>query len=442
MHKLRATSFLRRTISEPYSARRLSAVVNQTIPQQSTDQSYSKLKLLRLNDSLLRESYLETPPVHTFSSDLYGLADMFWNWLNVLLIFVPLGLLSHYHHWGDLWTFWFNFIALVPLAAILGQSTEEIALHTGDLIGGLLNATFGNAVEMIITVQSLRAGLLTVVQGTLLGSILSNLLLVLGMSFFAGGLFHHVQTFNRQGAACSTSLLMLACFAFILPTVVKDSQPDNITAVLEVSRFTAVLIGCTYFLYLFFQLYTHLSLFQQETHSDSGSSLSNSSDLDCVGVEDWPALSFTTCLILLTTITTIISFQSECLVGSIEGVVQSTALTKSFIGVILLPIVGNAAEHATAVTVAMKNKPDLTMGVAVGSSTQIAMFMVPFSVIAGWMMNIPMTLAFDHIAVVVLTFSILITIGIVQDGESNWLEGAMLMVAYAIIAGVYWFNEF
>eukprot|EP01053_Blabericola_migrator_P005984 Blabericola_migrator_1__5983@NODE_3014_length_2111_cov_159_219667_g1867_i1_p1_GENE_NODE_3014_length_2111_cov_159_219667_g1867_i1NODE_3014_length_2111_cov_159_219667_g1867_i1_p1_ORF_typecomplete_len330_score51_94Na_Ca_ex/PF01699_24/3_2e24Na_Ca_ex/PF01699_24/6_1e22SelK_SelG/PF10961_8/0_019SelK_SelG/PF10961_8/1_2e04SLATT_6/PF18169_1/0_064SLATT_6/PF18169_1/4_1e03DUF3930/PF13067_6/0_31DUF2627/PF11118_8/4_3DUF2627/PF11118_8/7_3e03DUF2627/PF11118_8/6_7e02DUF2304/PF10066_9/23DUF2304/PF10066_9/8_9_NODE_3 len=320
---------------------------------------------------------------------------------------------------------------MIPEAAILGSCTEQLALHTGDLIGGLLNATFGNAVEMILTVQSLRAGLIAVVQGTLLGSILSNLLLVLGMSFFAGGLFHKVQKFNAQGAACSTSLLMLASLAFITPTVAK-SDNANSADVLQISRITATFIGITYFLYLFFQLYTHLSLFKD----DQGES--DELGEEC---EDWASLSFGTACGALLAITLLIAYQSECLVQSIEGVSVNSGIPEAFIGVILLPIVGNAAEHATAVTVAIKNKPDLTMGVAVGSSTQIAMFMVPFAVLAGWLMDVPMNLAFSLVAVVVLTFSILIVIGVVQDGESNWLEGIMLMVAYCIIAVVFWFDK-
>ncbi|EZG46461.1 calcium/proton exchanger [Gregarina niphandrodes] len=439
MHKIRAASYLRRTISEPYSSRRLSTVMNQ-IPESKLYPNGG------MHESLINDSSKMIPeadgPIYTAYTDWLGVKDLMASKLNVLLIFCPLGLIAA-SRWGALYTFWFNFIALIPLAAILGQSTEELALHTGDLIGGLLNATFGNAVEMILTIQSLREGLLTVVQGTLLGSILSNLLLVLGMSFLAGGLFHHIQTFNRQGASCSTSMLMLACLAFILPTTLRDAHPEDTGTVLEVSRFTAVLVGFTYFLYLFFQLYTHLNLFKQEQREDAASLMAESVDgvavEDVVG-DDWPTMSWPTCVLLLLTSTVLVALQSEALVSSIEGVCASGRLSKSFIGIILLPIVGNAAEHATAVTVAIKNKPDLVMGVAVGSSTQIAMFMVPFAVIAGWVMDVPMTLAFDNIAVVVLVISILITIGVVQDGESNWLEGAMLMVAYAIIAGVYWFN--
>lgn len=365
-------------------------------------------------------------PQYTFRSDLVGIQSMIFTNINVMLIFCPLGAMSAMYGWGDLYTFWFNFFALIPLASILGVSTEELALHTGDLIGGLLNATFGNAVEMIITVQSLRVGLLAVVQGALLGSILSNLLLVLGMAFFAGGLFHHVQKFNAQGAACSTSLLMLACLAFIIPTIASSDSTSS-TSVLMISRYSALLIAMTYFLYLFFQLYTHLSLFKDEAKEDEES-------------DEWPSISAPTALIMLLAVTLVISFQSECLVDSIDGVSRSSGMPQAFIGVILLPIVGNAAEHATAVTVAIKNKPDLTMGVAVGSSTQIAMFMVPFAVLVGWAMGIPMSLAFSKVAVAVLVFSILIVIGIVQDGESNWLEGVMLMAAYGIVAIAFWYD--
>jgi len=335
-------------------------------------------------------------------------------------------MLSGIYGWGDLSTFWLNFFALVPLAALLGSATEELAVHTGDLISGLLNATFGNAVEMIITVQALRTGLLTVVQGTLLGSILSNLLLVLGMSFFAGGMYFHVQKFNAQGATCSTSLLLLASMGIITPTVASVNAVPGSDDIIWISRYTALLIGSTYVLFLFFQLYTHLSLFKDVDEGD-----------ECLE----PTISVSSALLFLFLITFLVSLQSEFLVGSIEGVVEKWGLPESFIGVILLPIVGNAAEHMTAVSVAMKGKPDLTMGVAVGSSTQIAMFMVPFAVLVGWAMGQPMTLAFNQVSAVVLFLSILIVIGVVQDGESNWLEGAMLIAAYLIVAVVFWFDR-
>eukprot|EP00914_Ancora_sagittata_P012094 GHVO01023356.1.p1 GENE.GHVO01023356.1~~GHVO01023356.1.p1 ORF type:complete len:444 (-),score=51.85 GHVO01023356.1:74-1405(-) len=429
MNKVRATSFLRRTISEPFSRRRASISPHGGAPG-------GDLQHPLVHSGSSMGGKLAEEASFTWGSDMKGLGDLLFTKLNALLIFVPIGFIAGMRGWDDLLIFGLNFIAMVPLASLLGTATEELALHTGDLIGGLLNATFGNAVEMVITVQSLRRGLVKVVQGTLLGSILSNLLLVLGMSFLAGGLYFHVQKFNAQGAACSTSLLLLASLGIVCPTVTAHASPYVDPAdILAISRYVALLIAATYCLFLFFQLHTHLSLFKDNQTEDNRFDLDDAED-----VEEWPSLSASTSIFFLLSITLIIACQSEYLVGSIEGVVQNFHISEGFIGVILLPIVGNAAEHATAVTVAMKNKPDLTMGVAVGSSTQIAMFMVPFAVLVGWYMDVPMTLAFPQLSAAVLMLTILIVIGVVQDGESNWLEGVMLMVAYCIIAVVYWFE--
>eukprot|EP00915_Cephaloidophora_sp_WS-2016_P007735 GHVH01010652.1.p1 GENE.GHVH01010652.1~~GHVH01010652.1.p1 ORF type:complete len:345 (+),score=47.86 GHVH01010652.1:609-1643(+) len=323
---------------------------------------------------------------------------------------------------------------MIPLAALLGDLTEELATHTGDLIGGLVNATLGNAVEMIMTIQCLRQGLLVVVTGQLLGSILSNLLLVLGCSFFMGGLYHYVQRFNAQGAQCSTSLLMVACLGFIAPTLL-DSDTSSEENVLTASRMVACVIGTTYILFLVFQLGTHLDMFCEDLPEWGGK---NEDDDDENQLDD--NLSFNFTILMLALVTMIIAAISELLVGSIEVVSEKTHLPQGFIGVILLPVVGNAAEHITAVTVAIKNKPDLTMGVAVGSSTQIAMFMVPFAVLMGWLMGVPMTLAISPISCIILFIAVIIVIGVVQDGESNWLEGIMLLVAYIIICIVYWYD--
>lgn len=439
MHKVRAASYLRRTISEPYPRRRPSAVPIAGSGQFARD---AAIQLMDSSAAAALPPGFEAP-VLTWESDLAGLGMLLCTRLNITLVFVPLGILSAYFNWDDFATFWLNFVGLIPLAALIGNATEELALHTGDLLGGLLNATFGNAVEMIITVQALRAGLLDIVQGSLLGSILSNLLLVLGMSFFCGGLFHHVQKFNAQGATCSTSLLLLASLAFITPTVTSaDGSATSAEDVLTISRLTALLIAVTYCLFLLFQLGTHFSLFKdQPIYEGDAAMLGGAPAVDSGELqEDWPTISAATAAGLLFAVTLTVSLSSECLVGSIEGLSTNSGIPPNFIGVILLPIVGNAAEHATAVTVAVKNKPDLTMGVAIGSSTQIAMFMVPFAVLVGWAMGVPMTLAFSKVSATVLTFSILIVIGVVQDGESNWLEGVMLMVAYFIIAIVFWFD--
>ncbi|OII74705.1 calcium antiporter [Cryptosporidium ubiquitum] len=469
LQRMRATSYLRRTMSDPFSRRRTTLPYIVGIFSQQND-LYKHLINTSKNKNVFKETKI---PNYTWKSDAIAILDIFFTKLNIFFLFVPFGVLSYYLEWGPLATFWFNFIALIPLANLLGIFTEELALHTGEVVGGLLNATFGNAVEAILTVQGIRAGLITVVQGTLLGSILSNLLLVLGMSFFAGGLFHHVQKFNEKGASFSTSLLMLSCMAISIPTIVAqfDLPQHNI---LMISRLTALLLSFTYVLFLFFQLYTHINLFRDEsiasidkTYSsyviDNVNSVKHTnirSDIEAYNnmYKNYPVVSpnfnncqlYDVCLelptiswqigtILILLCTVLISIISECLIDSINGFISEWRFSENFIGVILLPLVGNAAEHITAVSVAIKNKTDLTIGVAVGSSTQIALFVVPFSVIVGWLLGKPMTLSFTPVSAIILLLTNLIVIGIVQDGESNWFEGILLIVSYCIVAVLYWY---
>lgn len=445
MTKVRAQSYVRRTISQPAAQRRLSALrlggsgtsVASSSPQAggvAAPKRELHLQLLVSDSSFsaIEEEegrgfgHLEDEPTFSLWDDCMGVTRLFLSTINVLLMFVPLGLLSEWLGWNRMLVFWFNFIALIPLAALLGAATEELALHTGEILGGLLNATLGNAVEMILSVQALKQGLVTVVQETLLGSILSNLLLVLGMSFFLGGLTHHVQRFNAKGATCNTSLLLLSSIGVAVPTVggVTAGNPES-SSILMISRITAILIAGTYVLFLLFQLYTHISLFHDDDEEG----------------DEWPTMSWIASVVVLAVVTVLVSVHSEYLVGSIENVVKNYGLPRDFIGVILLPIVGNAAEHVTAVTVAVKDKVDLTMGVAVGSSAQIALFVVPFTVLMGWALDVPMTLAFPPLSAIVLVLAILVVLGVVQDGESNWLEGVMLMTAYLIIAVTYWFGK-
>eukprot|EP01068_Selenidium_serpulae_P014609 Selendium_serpulae@DN6119_c0_g1_i3.p1 len=466
MHNSRAKSYLRRAASEPYhhlqrrsnmqtvlpqpphlampgglkagpghcGARQSASFVNAQSEVGDDEGGERSRHAYRFLTSGSHDGEEEEELGISVAQSVEALQNLLFTQLNLLLITSPLGVVAYFYEWGDMPVFWLNFVSLIPLAALLGNATEELGLHLGDLIGGLLNATFGNAVEMIMTVQSLQRGLLTVVQGSLLGSILSNLLLVLGMSFFCGGLVHKNQKFNKEGATYSTSLLLLASMGIITPTVAAHhGNAPRVSVsndILMISRCTALLIAGTYCLFLVFQLYTHLDLFKGVAPSE-----------DDMVPEDIPSMSLVFAWSLTAVITVIISLNSGFLVGSIEGVVRSRGIPEGFIGVILLPIVGNAAEHMTAVTVAVKNKVDLTMGVAVGSSTQIAMFMVPFAVLVGWTMDKPMTLAFNGVSVAVLLLAILIVIGVVQDGVSNWFEGAMLMAAYLIVAIVFWFDH-
>jgi Ca2+:H+ antiporter len=373
-----------------------------------------------------------------------------------------------------------NFIAIVPLAALLSNATEEVAIYCGEVIGGLLNATFGNAVELIVSILALVKREIVIVQTSLIGSILSNLLLVLGMAFFAGGINRSEQKFNTTVAQTAASMLTVSCASLIVPTAFHLASSDNDLGITQLSRGTAVLLLLVYLSYLFFQLKTHEHLYSLEsektpkenllkrkdatassassTHQPPGSSassthaaeqhhLSHARPLSAVHEEDGEkreaddekkeeaelSLWFAICVLVAATV--LVAICAECLVDSIDYLVDSSGISRVFIGLILLPIVGNAAEHATAVTVAIKDKMDLSIGVAVGSSMQIALLVIPLIVILGWCMGIDeMNLYFDGFQVMILFISVLLVNYLIQDGRSNYLEGNMLIALYLIIA--------
>lgn len=359
-----------------------------------------------------------------FMKDVAGCMHIFCQPLNVLLVFVPLGLVANYRHWSSATVFAFNFLAIVPLASILGASTEVLAGHTGQLIGGLLNATFGNAVEMIMCVQAVRAGLIRVVQGNLLGSILSNLLLVLGMAILAAGTKHSEASFNPAGAAANMSCQILASISIALPTLYRNVEGASDEDVLMLSRICALFLAITYFLFLYFQLKTHAHLFIDEGGDED---------------EAEEEMSAGTAVTLLFTSTLVVAACSDCLVDSIEDVSEHYGLPKAFIGVILLPIVGNAAEHSTAVVCAYKGMMDLALGVAVGSSTQIALFVVPSAVLFGWAFDSDMTLNFRNFDALAMMMAVFLTSQVLQHGNANWLHGVMLMATYFLMAIICWF---
>lgn len=344
------------------------------------------------------------------------------SFLNILLPLAPLGIIAPRMKWGDPTVFSVNFLAILPLAKILGLATEELSSSVGETVGGLLNASFGNAVEMILSIFALRKGLIDVVQGSLLGSILSNLLLVLGMCFFFGGIKFHNQKYNADGARVQSNLLLLSVLALVIPSLVGIVQSKE-TLVLSMSRGAACILALLYCMYLVFQLKTHSDYF-----------VGDSAEADPEEEHMSPVLA---CVVLLLS-TCIVAACSEGLVDSVEGITEAFGISEQFIGVILLPIVGNAAEHLTAVDVALKNKMDLSLGVALGSSSQIAMLVVPFTVIAGWVIGVPMDLNFRPLGTGILLLTVLIVGSLTSDGESNWLEGAMLMAAYVMIAITFW----
>ena len=385
-----------------------------------------------------------TPTGHPRDTSLASDLHTFWTqllsapYLSALLLCIPPALLSPLLSLPSSLTFLLTFLSIIPLAWLLGMVTEELALRTSETVGALLNATFGNAVELIVSVQALRKGLIRLVQTSLLGSVLSNLLLVLGTSFLLGGLRYERQMYNWRGAQVYASMLLLACLALTVPSAYVNAfdAEVNIVDVLDISRVTAVIIFCVYLLYLYFQLITHRSVFATDEYDDvddSGGEAADNGDIE------EPMLSLTFSLLLLLFITVAISLCSDLLIDSIEPVTRAFHINESFVGIILLPIVGNAAEHATAVSCAIKDKLDLSIGVAVGSSTQIALFVIPFVTLLGWWLDEPMTLNFSEFEMIVLVMSVLIVNFLVKDGESNWLLGGMLIASYAILATAFWF---
>ncbi|KAK4172192.1 putative vacuolar calcium ion transporter [Triangularia setosa] len=360
------------------------------------------------------------------------------SWINILLVFVPFGLIAGTYEWNPTLVFTLNFFAIIPLAAILSFATEEIAARLGETLGGLVNATLGNAVELIVSIVALRANQVEIVQASMLGSILSNLLLVLGMCFFLGGLtnMHDAdgnaieQSFSAGTAQTTCSLMTLASATMILPAAlygVLDSSSDKDEVALLLSRCSSVVLLFLYVMYLIFSLRSHKRLFESEAGPNAGEE-----------EEHDPLLGPWSAGIVLLLTTLVISFCADHMVNSIDAVAESGALNKTFIGLILIPIVGNAAEHVTACVVAVKNKMDLAMGVAIGSSIQISLLVTPSLVLLGWAIGVPMTLRFETFQTVAFAVSVLVVTYTVQDGKSNYLEGAMLLGLYMIIALAFW----
>lgn len=360
--------------------------------------------------------------------------------VNILLIFVPIGLIAGKKEWDPTTVFTLNFLAIIPLAAVLSFATEEISKRLGDTLGGLLNATFGNAVELIVSIIALRAGEIQVVQSSMLGSILSNLLLVLGMCFMLGGFFNmrdangvpSEQSFQTVTAQTTCSLMTLSSASLVIPAAlysVLDSghEDDKEASILVLSRGTAIILLGLYVLYLFFQLKTHSNLFNPD----------NLAELEDMEEDDTTMSPWSAAAVLIAT-TLLVSFCADYLVDSIDAIVEQHNISKNFIGLILIPIVGNAAEHVTACVVAVRNKMDLAMGVAIGSSIQIALLVTPFLVILGWIIGQPMSLHFETFETIAFALSVLVVTYTVQDGKSNYLEGAMLMGLYLIIALAFW----
>ncbi|WGV23798.1 calcium/proton exchanger [Halotia branconii] len=347
----------------------------------------------------------------------------------VFLLFIPVSLVAHFLQWGDLIVFITAGLAILPLAAWMGTATEEIAVVVGPTLGGLLNATFGNATELIIALIALNAGLVNVVKASITGSIISNLLLVMGFSMLLGGLRYKEQTFQSIVARVNASSMNLAVIAMLLPTAVNyTSIGINEKTLQNLSLAVAVVLIVVYVLTLLFSMKTHAYLY------DVGVAEIEAEETPHTKPNIWLWSG------VLLGCTLLVALESELLVDTLELATSQLGLTSLFTGVILVPIVGNAAEHATAVSVAMKDKMDLSVSVAVGSSLQIALFVAPVLVIAGWIMGQPMDLDFNPFELVAVTVSVLIANSISSDGKSNWLEGTLLLAAYIVLGFAFYFH--
>jgi Ca2+:H+ antiporter len=366
--------------------------------------------------------------------------------INWLLIFVPVAILLRFVPGLGNPTALFIIccLAIIPLAGLMGRATEHLAEHLGQGVGGLLNATFGNAAELIIAMFALYKGLFGVVKASITGSIIGNILLVLGISFLSGGLKYPQQRFNRTAAGTTATALSLAAIALIIPTAfhaVAAAVPAQLggwtqAKEQQLSLAISIVLILTYCLTLVFSLKTHKNLFvgeqMQGAAEDVGAELEH-------GEGHGAPWSLGKAIGVLLGATAFVALISEFLVGAVEAASESLGLTEVFVGVIVVAIIGNAAEHSSAILMAMRNKMDLSLGIALGSSLQIALFVAPLLVFASYLFGRPMDLEFTVPEVIAVVVSIYIVGQISGDGESNWIEGAQLLSVYMILAILFYF---
>jgi Ca2+:H+ antiporter len=349
-------------------------------------------------------------------------------WTLILLLAVPASIVLNTRQASPLLIFGAACLGVLPLAGLMGRATEQIAERTGPTIGGLLNATFGNAAELIIAFVALRAGLVDLVKASITGSILGNLLLILGLSLVAGGLKAPILKFNRTSAGMSSAMLALAVAGLVFPAVFHALHPGTQAGrlaftELALSEAVAVILAITYGCSLLFSLHTHKSVF----------------GMDATSTAEGPEWSLFKSVGVLALATAAVVVESEILVHAVEGVTQRLGLSEVFLGLIIIPVIGNAAEHASAVLMARKGKTDLALQIALGSSTQVALLVAPILVLAGVLIGQPMNLVFTSFEVITLAVSTIVVSMITLDGESHWFEGVQLLALYAMVAAAAYF---
>jgi Ca2+:H+ antiporter len=346
------------------------------------------------------------------------------NWRISILLLVPAAVVLKTLHQHPVAIFGASALALIPLASLLGDATEELAGHVGPALGGFLNATLGNATELIIAFLALKSGHATVVKASITGSIIGNLLLVFGLAVLLGGIGREKQTFNRTAIGANTSMLFLAVVALVMPAIfdlaVFGRLEEKGEMIEQLSFWTAAVLLVSYFASLVFTFRTHKDVFRGESHHT-------------------PVLGRGVAITILTFATLFVALASEILVGQIEFVTKSLGWTELFVGLVIVATVGNAAEHSTAVMMARKNKMDLALNIAVGSSTQIALFVAPLLVIVSQLTPSAMSLVFHPLEIAAVIFSVGAVTLVSQDGETNWFEGLQLLSVYVILGVSFYF---
>ncbi|MFN7991244.1 MAG: calcium/proton exchanger [Candidatus Micrarchaeia archaeon] len=344
--------------------------------------------------------------------------------MDLMLVFVPVTIALEAAGAGSTAIFCSSLLALLPLASKMGEATEELAKIYGGHVGGLLNATFGNAAELIIAILAVNKGLISLVKASLAGSIIGNLLFVFGMSAFIGGIKYKEQKFSTHLAGMNSTMLLIAFTSIMIPSLfhfVPVEHRGDDEHILSMS--VAVLLILLYGLSMLFSLRTHQHLFVTKESHD----------------EEKPKWSRNKAVMILAASTIALGIISEIFVGQIEEFAHEFGLTELFIGAIIVAVVGNAAEHMSAVFFALKNDLELSMNVTIGSSLQIALFVAPLTVLAGAALGRGMDLVFTPFEVIAVFSSVLIVNEIASDGRTNWFEGAQLVIMYAIIAVLFYF---
>jgi Ca2+:H+ antiporter len=340
--------------------------------------------------------------------------------IRYLLLFFPVAIAAEYLHWGDMLIFTASALAIIPIAGLMGEATEALAEKTGPQIGGLLNASLGNAAELIITIVAIAAGKIALVKASIIGSILGNLLFVLGLSLLLGGLKHGTQKFDRSRVSVDANLVILAAIAISIPSLFNELIEPNTQRVEMLSLTTAAVVLVLYALSIIYTLRQPMT-----NHSAHGATIAPT--------HAGPHWSTKRALLIMVVAVAGLAVMSEFLVGSLEVVSETFGLSEFFVGIILVPLIGNVAEHLVAVQVAIKNQMDLSLSIALGSSLQIALFVAPLLVFVSLFMGNPMTLEFNHPEILAMMAASIIAALVAVDGRSNWLEGAMLLAVYLIL---------